>query len=46
MNLKTSDKSVDMIIQKIMNNKLNSKSQVYDKYVDYSREEDSRIVNY
>lgn len=46
MNLKTSDKSVDIIIQKIMNNKLNSKSQVYDKYVDYSREEDSRIVNY
>lgn len=45
MNLKTSNQSVDVIVQKIMNNKLNKKNQIYEKYVDLSQE-DSRIVNY
>lgn len=45
MNLKTSNQSVDVIVQKIMNNKLNKKNQIYEKYVDFSQE-DSRIVNY
>lgn len=45
MNLKTSNQSVDVIVQKIMNNKLNKKNHIYEKYVDFSQE-DSRIVNY
>lgn len=45
MNLKTSNQSVDVIVQKIMNNKLNKKNQIYEKYMDLSQE-DSRIVNY
>ena len=47
MNLKTKteNQSVEIIVQKIMQYKLQSKSQIYEKYVEVVPH-DSRIVNY